>query len=84
MEKTSTYTYAAIFIKESDGGYSVRFPQLDGCFTQGDTFEEALKMARDAMSLHLSGMEEDGEAIPALNLDNIENESGELLVLITV
>lgn len=67
-EKASHYTYAAAFAKEEDGGYSVRFPQLDGCFTQGDTLEEAMNNAREAMSLHLYGMEEDGEEIPAPDL----------------
>ena len=65
MSLPSKYTYMAFLTKEADGGYSVRFPQLEGCYTQGDTFEEALQMARDAMSLHLYGMEKDGEAIPA-------------------
>lgn len=64
MERNSHYTYTAIFTQEADGRFSVSFPALDGCFTQGDTFDEALAMARDAMSLHLYGMEEDGEPIP--------------------
>ena len=82
MEKESTYTYLAIFTKEEDGGYSVRFPQLDGCYTQGATLEEARRMAVDAMSLHLYGMEKDGEEIPEAVL-SAEMEEGELAVPIT-
>lgn len=82
MEKASIYTYVALFTKETDGRYSVRFPQLDGCFTQGDTFDEALRMAQDAMALHLFGMEEDGEAIPDSVLD-VKAEAGELVVPVT-
>lgn len=82
MERASTYTYAAVFTAESDGGYSVRFPQLDGCYTQGDSFEEARREAIDAMSLHLYGMEQDGEAIPEAEL-NVETEEGEMIVPIT-
>lgn len=63
MNKQSKYTYAAIFTKEKDG-YSVSFPSLDGCYTQGDTFAEAVRNATEAMSLHLFGMEEDGETLP--------------------
>lgn len=63
MEK-SHYTFAAIFTQENDGRYSVSFPALDGCFTEGNTFKEAYRMAQEAMSLHLYGMEEDGEEIP--------------------
>lgn len=82
MNKPSTYTFAAIFTREADGGYSVRFPQLDGCFTQGDTWEEARRMAAEAMSLHLYGMEQDGEAIPEPSMD-VETGSGEMAVPIT-
>ena len=82
MNKPSTYTFAAIFTKEADGGYSVRFPQLEGCYTQGDNWDEARRMAAEAMSLHLYGMEQDGEAIPEPNMD-IETGSGELAAPIT-
>lgn len=82
MTRPSKYTFAALFTKEANGGYSVRFPQLDGCYTQGDSFEEARRMAVDAMSLHLYGMEQDGESIPEPQLD-IQASSGELLVPVT-
>lgn len=65
MERASHYSYTAILTQEAGGGYSVRFAELEGCYTQGDTLEEAVRNAREAMSLHLYGMEEDGEAIPA-------------------
>ena len=55
MKRPSEYTFAAVFEKEADGRYSVSFPQLEGCFTEGDTFEDARRMAVDAMSLHLYG-----------------------------
>lgn len=82
MSKPSTYTFAAVFTKEADGGYSVRFPQLEGCYTQGDSWDEARRMAAEAMSLHLYGMEQDGEAIPEPSMD-IETASGELAVPVT-
>jgi len=82
MTRPQSYTYMAIFTQEADGGYSVRFPQLDGCYTQGDTFEEARQEAIEAMSLHLYGMEQDGEAIPAASMDTI-TVPGEMAVPIT-
>ena len=84
MNRSNQYTYAAVLTKEADGGYSVRFPQLDGCFTQGDTLSEALRMASDAMSLHLYGMEQDGDAIPEADLEGTKAEAGELVVPVTV
>lgn len=79
MERASTYTFAAVFTAEADGGYSVRFPQLDGCYTQGNSFEEARREAVDAMSLHLYGMEQDGESIPEAEM-NVATEEGEMIV----
>lgn len=82
MERKSSYTFAAVFTKEADGGYSVRFPQLDGCYTQGDSFEEARHMAVDAMSLHLYGMEQDNEEIPEAVLE-VTTTDGEMVVPVT-
>ncbi len=65
MHETEQIHVYGCFHKEKDG-YSVRFPQLDGCLTEGDDFQSALRMAQEAMSLHLYGMEQDGEEI--LNL----------------
>jgi len=42
-----------LFEEEKDGGFSVSVPSLPGCFSQGDTFEEALKNIREAISLYL-------------------------------
>lgn len=49
--------YPAIFQQEADG-YSVSFPDLPGCHTEGDTLEEAYEMASDAVGLYLEGLAE--------------------------
>ena len=59
------YAYPAIFHPEADGGYSVFFPDIEGCFTQGDTELEAVDMAEDALTLMLWDMEERKEPLPA-------------------
>lgn len=59
-----TYVYPAVLTREHVGGFTVEFPDLPGCLTCGDTLAETLTMAREAMSLHLYGMEEDGDQIP--------------------
>ena len=46
------------------GGYWVTVPSLPGCVSQGDTLEEAIANAREAIALHLEGMVADGEPIP--------------------
>lgn len=62
---STKYAYPAIFTPEEDGGYSVRFPDLEGCFTCGDDLADALFMAEDALALVLYGYENDARTIPA-------------------
>jgi len=40
-----------------EGGFNVIVPALDGCFTQGDTEEEAIKNAKEAIRVYLEGLE---------------------------
>ena len=76
------YVYPAIFT-EDEAGYSVRFPDVDGCFTSGKDLQEALEMAEDALCLMLYDMEESGEAIPAASgVNNVQTEPGEFVSLI--
>lgn len=58
------YVYPAVFEKE-ETGYSIYFPDIEGCYTQGDTLEDGIEMANDALCLMLYDMEESGKAIPA-------------------
>ena len=46
---------AVLFEQEKDGGYSVSVPSLPGCFSQGDTFEEAMKNIQEAIALYVEG-----------------------------
>lgn len=59
------YAYPAIFTPEEDGTYSIDFPDLEGCYTCGDSIEDGLEMAEDALALVLYGYEKDGREIPA-------------------
>ena len=52
------YSYVAIF-NYADDGISISFPDLPGCYPCAHTTEEALKNAKEAMGLHLWGMEQD-------------------------
>jgi predicted RNase H-like HicB family nuclease len=46
-----------LLIEEPEGGYSVEVPELPGCFTEGDTLEEALKNAKEAIECYLDPAE---------------------------
>ncbi|MCK9443936.1 MAG: type II toxin-antitoxin system HicB family antitoxin [Tissierellaceae bacterium] len=61
--KKDKYMYPAVFNYDDDG-ISVSFPDLPGCFSCADTDEEAMYMAKDAMGLHLYGLEDDSDEIP--------------------
>ena len=58
-------TYLALLRKDPDSDYSVDFPDFPGCITAGATLDEARRMAAEALQLHVAGMIEDGDAIPA-------------------
>lgn len=56
--------YTVIFEPAPEGGYVVSVPALPGCLTQGETFEEAQEMIKDAMKGYLASLKEHGEEIP--------------------
>ena len=58
-------TYMGLVHKEIDSDYGVSFPDLPGCITAGRTLEEVREMAAEALALHLEGLAEDGDEIPA-------------------
>ena len=48
----------------ANGGYTVRVPALPGCNTQGDTQEEAIANAREALAAYIADLEASGEPVP--------------------
>jgi len=60
-------TYLAVF-EPTGTGYSVYFPDLPGCVSYGEDYEEARKQAAEALWLHIYGAEKDGDEIPGNNL----------------
>ena len=57
-------SYRILLRKEPEGGYTVIVPSLPGCVTYGETIEEAIAMAREAIELYLESLKEHGEDIP--------------------
>jgi predicted RNase H-like HicB family nuclease len=57
--------YIALLRKEPASDFGVDFPDFPGCVTAGKTLEDARHMAAEALALHVEGMRDDGEAIPA-------------------
>ena len=56
------YHFSVIIEKDEDG-YFASCNELQGCYTQGDTYEEAIANIRDAMALHVADRLESGEGV---------------------
>lgn len=56
--------YIGILHKDLGSDYGVSFPDFPGCVTAGSSLDEARTFAEEALSFHIEGMIEDGEAIP--------------------
>ena len=58
------YDYKVIIEPDESGGYVVTCPSFSGCYTQGDTIEEALVNIREGILLCIEDIEDVGEEIP--------------------
>lgn len=56
--------YRILLRKESEGGYTVTVPTLPGCVTFGESIDEAIAMAREAIELYIEDLLEHGEEVP--------------------
>lgn len=59
-----TYIFQAILSPEEEGGYSIEFPDLPGCFSCGDSFDEAVAMGADAAKTYIAALLSRGESVP--------------------
>jgi predicted RNase H-like HicB family nuclease len=57
--------YIALFeYEDRKNGYAVMFPDLPGCFSAGDDYDDAYRMAHEALSFHLEGLTAEAMPIP--------------------
>ena len=80
------YTFIAIF-EYAEDGINITFPDLPGCISCAakNNTEEAVKNSKEALGLHLFGLEEDNEEIPeATHINKLKIEKNCLPVLIDV
>lgn len=62
--------YVAVIDKDADSAYGVRFPDVPGCFSAADTFDEIVPNAIEALALFF----EDGEIVPARSIEAVRKE----------
>lgn len=78
------YSFPAVF-HYADDGISIEFPDLPGCLPCANDTDTAFKNAREALGLHLWGMEQDNEKIPApTSADKIGLHPGDIPAMIEV
>lgn len=56
--------YTVILHQAEEGGYWVEVPSLPGCFSQGESIDEALKNIKEAVESHLEGLKKEEQEIP--------------------
>lgn len=80
-ESDMDYIYPAVFYKESDGRYSVIFPDLNDLATYGDSFSDAYSMAQEACGQYLFSELRGGNVLPVATPieDVIADEKGAIV-----
>ena len=56
--------YPVVIHKDPESDYGVTVPDLPGCFSAGETLDEALQEVVEAIECHLEGLLLDGESVP--------------------
>jgi predicted RNase H-like HicB family nuclease len=59
----SQLSFRIVLRPEAEGGYTVMVPSLPGCITYGDTVDESMKMAEDAIRAYIASMKKHGEEV---------------------
>ena len=81
MEKL---TYLAVCESAGAKGYGVYFPDLPGCISYGDDLAEAQANAKEALELHIYGMQVDGDKIPKAKLNNPKTKKGDIVIPVSI
>jgi predicted RNase H-like HicB family nuclease len=59
-----TYNYSVVIEAAGEGGYVASCPALEGCYSEGETYDEALANISEAVSVYIESLKMDGEPIP--------------------
>lgn len=80
--------YPVVVHKDAESGYGVIVPDIPGCFSAGDTYEEALENVREAIECHVEGLLIDNEPLPlAKEIDrhlNVSDYAGGVWALVEI
>jgi len=77
------YVYPAVFHPNNDGSFTIFYPDLPGCISEGKSLENALYMAQDALTQWIEAATENNISFsPASVIDSVSHEAGEFVSLI--
>jgi len=77
------YVYPAIFHKNEDGSYTIKYPDLPGCISEGKTLGSAMHMAQSALAQWIGYLAEKKMEIPKASLvKKFKTNSGDFVSLI--
>ena len=77
------YTYPAVFEKDEISGYSIYFPDVEGCYTQAEDIAEGIENACDALCLMLYELKKEDKPIPkSSNIKDIDVNEDDIVTLI--
>lgn len=77
------YVFPALFHPNDDGSFTITYPDLPGCISEGKSLGNAMYMAQSALTLWLECAADEKEEIPAAsNLADIHLEDGEFTSLV--
>ncbi|MCK4394638.1 type II toxin-antitoxin system HicB family antitoxin [Candidatus Bipolaricaulota bacterium] len=69
----TSYRFTVVVEQDEDGVYIASCPTLQGCYSQGDTYKEAVENLKDAIHLHIEARREVGEPVPIeVAVDKVE------------
>lgn len=76
----SRYCYPAIFTPESDGMFSIAFPDFEGCYTCGNDLTDSIMMAEDVLAFTLYDYERENKEMPTpSSLEMIQTKKGQFV-----
>lgn len=76
--------YPAVIDKSDDSDFGISFPDFPGCVTADPDLQTALHQAAEALSLHVDGMLEDGEAIPLPSTPDFEGDDKWVMIPLVI
>lgn len=77
------YVYPAIFHPNDDGSFSITFPDLPGCISEGKSLGNAMYMAQSALTQWMEYLVDKRQTIPsASNFNSLETAQGEFVNLV--